>query len=69
MTVFEHKPQFSAREKMQAAQRECGYRRFVYPKRIDAGKMKPEQASREIAIMDEIAHDYGVLAKKEELPL
>jgi hypothetical protein len=58
---------FTAREKMQAAQREAGYRRFVYPKRVDAGKMKQAEADRQIAIMDEIAADYGALAESERL--
>jgi hypothetical protein len=64
------KPQrFTARQKMQCAQRETGYRRFVYPKRVVAGKMTQADADKQIAIMDEIAADYGTLAKKEELPL
>jgi len=59
-------PTFTAREKMQAAQREVGYRRFVYPKRVEAGKMTAAQAEREIAIMDEIARHFGALAAEEE---
>lgn len=57
---------FTARQKMQAAQREVGYRRRVYPRRVDDGKMTQAQADREIAIMDQIALDYGALAKAEE---
>jgi len=57
---------FTAREKMRAAQREAGYRRFVYPKRIDAGKMTQAKADEEIALMDEIAADYGALAGAED---
>jgi hypothetical protein len=64
---------FTFRQKMRAAQREAGYRRFVYPKRVAAGKMRQHQADEEIAIMDEIAADYGRAAereeKKEKLPL
>ena len=58
---------FTARQKMQAAQRESGYRGYVYPKRVAAGKMKQADADRQIAIMDEIAADYGALAEKERL--
>lgn len=65
--ITEHKPQFTDREKMQACQREVGYRRWVYPKRVADGKMKQDAADREIALMDEMARDYGELAKKEQL--
>jgi hypothetical protein len=58
---------FTAREKMQAAQREAAYRRFVYPKRVTAGKMSQTEFDRQVAIMDEIATDYGALAEKERL--
>lgn len=57
---------FTARQKMQAAQREVGYRRFVYPKRVADGKMSQSECDRGIAIMDEIAADYGKLAREEE---
>lgn len=60
-------PPFTARDKMQAIQREVGYRRWVYPKRVEAGKMKQADADREIAIMDEIAREYGALAEKDRL--
>lgn len=60
---------FTARQKMQAAQREVGYRRWVYEKRVAAGKMTQAKADEEIALMDEIARDYGEIAKQEELPL
>lgn len=65
MTVREP-PRFSAREKMQAAQREVGYRRWVYPKRVADGKMTQAQADREIALLDEMSRDYGQLAQIEE---
>jgi hypothetical protein len=62
------KPRFTAREKMQAAQREVGFRRFVYPKKVadPNHRMTQEQADREIALMDEIARDYGQIAQIEE---
>lgn len=57
---------WSARDKMRCAQREAGYRRFVYAKRVAAGKMLQSKADEEIALMDEIAADYGELAAKLE---
>ena len=59
--------QFTAQEKMAACQREAGYRRYVYPKRVADGKMTKSAADREIALVDEMAADYGALAAKERL--
>lgn len=58
---------FTNREKMQAAQREVGYRRFVYPRRVADGKMSQKKADDEIALMEEIAVEYGERAKAEQL--
>jgi hypothetical protein len=58
---------FTAREKMQEAQREVGQREWVYPKRVAAGKMTQAAANKQIAIMKEIALDYGKLAEAERL--
>lgn len=49
---------FSDEEKRQCAEREAKMRRRVYPRWVADGRMKQEQADREIAIMDEIARDY-----------
>lgn len=57
---------FTNRDKMRAAQREVGYRRFVYAKRVADGKMQQSKADEEIALMDEIAADYGALAEADE---
>ncbi len=57
---------FTYREKMQCAQREVNFRRYVYAKRVAAGKMKQADADKQIAIMESIAADYGVLADEEE---
>lgn len=57
---------FSAKDKAAAARREAGFRRYVYPKRVSDGKMKQEDADRQIAIMDAIAADYDAQAKVEE---
>jgi len=60
-------PRFTNVEKMRCAQREAGFRRFVYDKRVAAGKMTRTKADEEIALMDEIAAHFGELAEKERL--
>lgn len=49
---------FTAREKAEAIVRELTLRRYVYPRRIAAKKMKQETADREIAVMEAILGDY-----------
>lgn len=56
---------FSAVDKRDCVIREANMRRMVYPRRIEAGKMRQGSADREIALMDEIAEDYKVLAQAE----
>lgn len=41
-------------DQVKAAQRELAMRRNVYPKRVQAGKMKQVDADREIAAMEAI---------------
>ena len=57
---------FTNRDKMRAAQREAGWRRFVYERRVADGKMTRAKADEEIALMDEIAADYGALAGADD---
>lgn len=45
-------------EKRQCAEREVKQRVKVYRRLIATGKMTPQQADREIAMMTEIANDY-----------
>jgi hypothetical protein len=59
-------PTYTAREKMQEAQREVSYREWVYKKRVASDAMSQSDADRQIAIMREIATDYGALAATEE---
>lgn len=49
---------FTPDEKLKSVERELGYRRFVFPKRVEAGSMTKAAADREIAIFEEIAADY-----------
>lgn len=57
---------YSNRIKAQAAEREYGYRQRVYVRLVDQGKMKASTATTQIAIMKEIADEYGALADAEE---
>jgi hypothetical protein len=57
---------FSPREIMREAQREVGYRRFVYPKLVEAGKLRQAQADDRIAMMEAVAWYFGNLADQEE---
>jgi len=50
---------FSRSEKLAAVAREIALRRRNYPKWVASGKMNATAAEREIAIMIEIAKDYG----------
>lgn len=52
-------------DKMAEAQREEALRRSVYPRWIEAGRLKQEKADRQIAIMRAIGDDYALLAAVE----
>lgn len=41
-------------EQIACAERELGYRRRLYPRWVDAGRMSKEKADREITLMEEI---------------
>lgn len=58
---------FTAKEKLDAADREVRYRVRVYERLIRDGKMSKEKADREVEIMRAIASDYHALALKERL--
>lgn len=58
---------YSAEEKRKAILREINYRKFVYPRRVEAGTMTQKKANEELAIFEEIAADYTKLAEKERL--
>ena len=57
---------FTYRELMREAQREAGLRRFVYPKRVEGGKLTQSAATRQIAMMEAMAAHFGALAQEEE---
>lgn len=45
-------------DKVRCLQRELALRRNVYPKRVEAGKMKPHHAALELRVMEAILADY-----------
>lgn len=57
---------FTNRDKMRCAQREVNQREWVYAKKVNAGTMTQAKATEEIALMKEIALDYGAAAEQEE---
>lgn len=58
---------YTAAEKLKAVQRELEFRRYVYPRRVNAEKMTQRQADEQIAIFEAIALDYATLAQSERL--
>jgi hypothetical protein len=56
---------FTAKDKWEAAKREVGYRKHVYPRRIADGQMTQKLADRQIAVMEAIVKDYEVDAEAE----
>ena len=57
---------FTTSEKLQCAEREVGYRKRVFARLVEQGKMKQELADKQIAIMSEIADDYRRQVVEEE---
>ena len=57
---------FTNRQKLQAIRREIKVRKWLYPRWIAQGKMREGHAEYELAIMYEIANDYGRLVEKEQ---
>ena len=45
-------------DKLQCVVRELGFRRRVYARRVEKGKMTQAKADHEIAVMESIAQDY-----------
>jgi hypothetical protein len=57
---------FTNIQKASEANREVGYRQFVYSKKVAEGSMKQDVAERRIAIMQEIADHFLALAEADE---
>lgn len=58
---------YSNTEKLQCIRRELKQRRYVYPKRVAAGKMSPQLMNEQISLMEAIEADYEKLAASERL--
>lgn len=57
--------QFSNADLAKCAAREAKMRARVYPRWVDGGKMKPDDAQREQAQMEAIAAHFGRLAEAD----
>jgi hypothetical protein len=49
---------FTAKQKLEALQRELGYRRRVYERRVEAGQMTRKEADYQLDIFEAIRDDY-----------
>lgn len=58
---------FTESDKLDAITRELGFRRRVYARQVEAGRMTAAKAEREIALMEAIRDDYRERAEKERL--
>lgn len=58
---------FTAEQKLQAVQREIGFRRRVYARRVAEKKMTQGMMDDEISVFLAIEADYEALAGKERL--
>ena len=57
----------SAADKLAAIERELGYRRRVYARRVEDGKMSEAFAREQIGIFEDIAADYRGAIERERL--
>lgn len=66
-TPLHNNSRYTAAEKHKEALREVKQRHHVYPRSVANNNLTQALADRRIAIMEEIASDYEVLAKGERL--
>lgn len=59
-------PTFSAKDLLAAVERELGFRRRVFPRRVEQGQMTPKSANEQIAMFEQIRDDYRAKAEAEE---
>jgi hypothetical protein len=55
----------TAVDKLECAERELRYRRRVYGRLVERGKMTKEQSERELELMAAIAEDYRQLCDED----
>lgn len=58
---------YSNQQKLDAINRELGFRRTVYARRVAENKMSQKLADEQIGIFEEIRDDYEKLAAGERL--
>jgi hypothetical protein len=58
---------YSNEDKLAAVERELGYRRRVYARRVAEGKMTQKLADEQIAVFQAIAEDYRDRAAGDRL--
>jgi hypothetical protein len=57
----------SATEKLRCIERELVYRRRVYPRLVEKGRMSRDAAANEIEIMEAVANDLRAQAEAERM--
>lgn len=58
---------FTATEKRKEIEKEIGYRKRVFPRMIDDGRMLASEAERRLALMAAIRQDYLDIENKDRL--
>lgn len=58
---------FTEEQKLKAIQREINYRKRVYARRMEEGKMTKELVDYELGVFGAIEADYVARAQKEKL--
>lgn len=53
-------PRLPLRDKLAELRRELGYRRHVYPKLIEEGRLSQATADRQLALLEAITADYEI---------
>jgi hypothetical protein len=60
-------PTISATRKLECIEREPAYRRRVYPRLIEKGRMSRNTAASEIEVMEAVASDLRLQAEAERM--
>lgn len=59
-------PRITLQEQIECAKREISMRKWVYPSRVNQGKMNQVKADHEIAAMEAILRTLEELAQREQ---
>jgi hypothetical protein len=57
---------YTNRQKLSALKRELSYRRYVYPQRVEQGKMTRAAMDDQIGVFEEMQADYEDLVMGDE---